>query len=115
MLEGKQISIFWRHKKWPNFFFKSFSFSVWSQIHTLKDIFSITVNCSSCAKLGDSTSVSVASVMWMYEGDIDSASGENGKEPSSSISTETSFNGHSNKESLNVNKICWQQWKINGI
>ena len=53
--------------------------------------------------------------MWMYEGDIDSASGENWKEPSSSISTETSFNGHSNKESLNVNKICWQQWKINGI
>ena len=66
-------------------------------------------HCSSCAKLGDSTSVSVASVMWMYEGDIDSASGKNWKEPSSSISTEASFDGHSNKESLNVNKICWQQ------
>ena len=73
-------------------------------------------HCSSCAKFGDSTSVSVASMMWMYESDIDSASGENWKEPSSSaISTEASFNGYSNKESLNVNKVCWQQEKINGM
>ena len=38
---------------------------------------------------------------------MNSASGENWKEPSSStISTEESFNGDSNEEFLNVNKTC---------
>ena len=47
--------------------------------------------------------------MWTYKGDMNSASGENWKEASSStISTEASFNGDSNKENLNVNKTCWQ-------
>ena len=36
------------------------------------------------------------------------ASGENRKEPlSSTISTEASFNGDSNEETLNVNKTCY--------
>ena len=40
---------------------------------------------------------------------MNSASGENWQEPSSSArSTEGSFNGDSNEEILNVNKICWQ-------
>ena len=40
---------------------------------------------------------------------MNSASGENWKEASSStISTEALFNGDSNKENLNVNKTCWQ-------
>ena len=40
---------------------------------------------------------------------MDSASGENWKEPSSStISTEASCNGDSNEEALNVNKTCLQ-------
>ena len=47
--------------------------------------------------------------MWTYEGDVNSASGENWKETSSSvISTRASFNGDSNEETLNVNKTCWQ-------
>ena len=45
--------------------------------------------------------------MWTCKGDVNSASGENSIEPSSSaISTETSFNDDSNKETLNVNKVC---------
>ena len=45
--------------------------------------------------------------MWTCKGDANSASGENSIEPSSSaISTETSFNDDSNKETLNVNKVC---------
>ena len=44
------------------------------------------------------------------------ASGENWKEASSStISTEASFNGDSNGETLNVNKTYRQQKKVNGI
>ena len=40
---------------------------------------------------------------------MNSASGGNWKEPSSStVSTEASFNGDSNEETLNVNKTCWQ-------
>ena len=35
---------------------------------------------SSCAKLVDSASVSVARVMWTYKGDVNSASVENWKE-----------------------------------
>ena len=46
--------------------------------------------------------------MWTYEGDLNSASGENWKEPSSStISAEASFKGDSNEETLNVNRTCW--------
>ena len=40
---------------------------------------------------------------------LTSPSRENWKEPSlSTISTEASFNGNSNKETLNVHKTCWQ-------
>ena len=40
---------------------------------------------------------------------MNSASGENWKEPwSSTISTEASFNGDSNEENVNVNKTSWQ-------
>ena len=40
---------------------------------------------------------------------MNSASGENWKEPwSSTISTEASFNGDGNEENLNVNKNSWQ-------
>ena len=43
-------------------------------------------------------------VIWTCKSDVNSASGENWKEPSSStISTETSFNGDSDEETLNVN------------
>ena len=41
---------------------------------------------------------------------MNSASGENWKEPSlSTILTDSSFNGDSNEETLNVNKTCSQQ------
>ena len=57
----------------------------------------------------DSASVSVAKVMWTYKGDVNSASGENWKGPSSSKrSREASSNGDSNEETLDVNKTCWQ-------
>ena len=60
-------------------------------------------------KHGDSASVSVARGMWTYKGDVNSASGENWKQPlSSTISTEALFNGNSSEETLNVNKTCWQ-------
>ena len=40
---------------------------------------------------------------------MNSASGENWKEPSSStISTEGAFNSGSNKETVNVNKTFWE-------
>ena len=43
----------------------------------------------------------------MYKGDVNSASKENWREPSSStISAEVSFNGDSNEETRNVNKMC---------
>ena len=66
--------------------------------------------CScSCAKHGDAASMSVARVTWRYKGDVNSVSGENWKEPSSStISTEVWFNGYSIEETLNANKACWQ-------
>ena len=63
------------------------------------------LQCSSCAKHGDSASVSVAKMMWTYKGNMNSTSGENSKEPSAS--TDVSFNGYSNQETLNVNKTCW--------
>ena len=57
----------------------------------------------------DSASVFVARVMQTYKFDVKSASGENWKGPSSStISSEVSFNGDSNEETYNVNKIRWQ-------
>ena len=60
-------------------------------------------------KQSDSASVSFGRVMWTYEDDVNSASGENWREPSPlTISTEASFNGDSNEETLNVNKSCWQ-------
>ena len=56
----------------------------------------------------DSVSVTIARVMWTYKSDVNSSSGENWKEPSSSaISTEASFNSDSHEETLNVNKTCW--------
>ena len=59
-------------------------------------------------KHGDSASVS-ARVTWMYNCDVNSASGRNWKESSSStISTEASINGDSNDERYNVNKMWWQ-------
>ena len=42
--------------------------------------------------------------MWTYKGDVNSASGEKLKEPSSSTITEGSFNGDNNEETLNVIK-----------
>ena len=54
---------------------------------------------SSCVKHGASSSVSVARVIWTYKGGVNSASGENSKEPSSSTtSTEASFNKNSKEE-----------------
>ena len=64
---------------------------------------------SSFAKHGAAASVSPASLMWTYKGDVNSALGVNSKEPSPPIiSTETSFNDDSNEETLNVNKVCLQ-------
>ena len=55
-------------------------------------------HCSSYAKHGDSASLSVARVMWTYNGDVNSASGKIWKKLSSStILTEASFNGDSNE------------------
>ena len=66
-------------------------------------------HCSSCAKHGDSASMSVEKVMWTHKGDTISTSGENWKEPwSSTISPEASLNGNSNEEALHVNKTSWQ-------
>ena len=64
------------------------------------------ISSSSCAKHGDYASVSVAKVMWAYKGDMNSASEENWKEPSTS--TDVSFNVCSNEETFNINKTCWQ-------
>ena len=67
------------------------------------------LHCRSCAKHDDSASVSVAGVMWTYNGDVDLGSGRNWKEFSSStISVETSFNGDSKEEIINVNQTWWQ-------
>ena len=55
-------------------------------------------------KHGDSALVSVTREMWTYMGDVNSASGERWKEPLSSITTEGSFNGDSNEETLNAIK-----------
>ena len=64
--------------------------------------------CScSCAKHGDAASMSVARVTWRYKGDVNSVSGENWKQPSSStISTEKSFKSDSNEDTHNANKTC---------
>ena len=44
--------------------------------------------------------------MWTCKSDINSALGENSKEPSSSaVSAEASFDAESSKEALNVNKF----------
>ena len=49
--------------------------------------------------------MSVARVLWTCKADLNSGSGENWKEPSSStISPEASFNGDSSEDTLNVNK-----------
>ena len=66
------------------------------------------VQCScNCAKNDDSASITVARVTWTYNGDVNSASGEDWEETSSSvISTKASFNGGSNKETVNINKTC---------
>ena len=62
---------------------------------------------SSCVRRKDAGSVSVTRMMWTCKGVVNSALGENTKEPSSStISTETCFNDDSNKETLYVNKVC---------
>ena len=55
-------------------------------------------------KHGDSALVSVTREMWTYMGDVNSASGERWKESSSSTTTEGSFNGNSNEETLNAIK-----------
>ena len=56
----------------------------------------------------DSDSVSVAKMMWTYKGDVNSASGENRKEPSPSTKLpEASFNSNSNKDNLDVDETCW--------
>ena len=48
--------------------------------------------------------------MWTYKGDVNSASGENWKEPSSlTLSTEPSSISDSNEETLVVNKTCWEK------
>ena len=60
-------------------------------------------------KHGASSSVSVASGIWTYKSGVNSASGENSKEPSSSTaSKEASFNENSKEETLNVNKTFWK-------
>ena len=47
--------------------------------------------------------------MRTYKSDVNLASRENWKEPSSStISREASLIGDSNEETLDVNKTCWQ-------
>ena len=60
--------------------------------------------CSSCAKHGG---FAYARVMWTYNGDMNSTSGElqeeTWKEPSTV--TDVSFNGYSNGENLNVEKL----------
>ena len=47
--------------------------------------------------------------MWMCEGDVNLVSGENWKQLS--LSKESQFNGDSNEETLNLNKI----WDIKHI
>ena len=52
-------------------------------------------------KQGDSASVSVASVMWTYKGELNSTSRKNWKELSTStISTDVSFNVDSSEETV---------------
>ena len=47
--------------------------------------------------------------MQKYNSDVNSALGENSKEPSSStVTTEASFDDDSNEETLNVFKVCQQ-------
>ena len=62
-----------------------------------------------CASCSHSVSISVDRVIWKYNGDVNSALGENSKEPSSStVSTEASFNDDSNEKTLKVIKVCQQ-------
>ena len=67
-------------------------------------------HCSSCAKHGDFAS---ARVMWTCKGDMKSTSGEiqekTWKEPSTL--TDLSFNGYSNGENLNVEKLVGNNGK----
>ena len=66
-------------------------------------------DCRSCAKHGNSAWLFVASVTWTYAGDVNSASGENWKEHSSStISSKASYNGENNVRTRNLHKACWQ-------
>ena len=63
---------------------------------------------NNCVKHNGSVSVSVTRVKWMYEGGVNSTSGQSREEPSSStISTEASFNGDSKEGALNGSKTCW--------
>ena len=55
-----------------------------------------------------SASAFVARVMWTYKDDVNWASGEKWKEPSSTISLEAPFNGDTNEETFNINKTFWQ-------
>ena len=64
--------------------------------------------------------MSVGKVAWTYKGDVNSASGENWKEPSSStISTEASCNGDNNEQTPNVKQnllaILENKWDIKYI
>ena len=53
--------------------------------------------------------------MWTCKSDINSALGENSKEPSSSaVSAEASFDAESSKEALNVNKFLTAIKEKNG-
>ena len=63
-------------------------------------------HCSSCARGEYGALVSAARLMWTCKGDVNSALGKNSKEPSSSKILTKTFNDDSNKEPLNVNKVC---------
>ena len=84
-----------------NSFKSHFNAKSFNMFLTLEQLCEVRWSCFSVCCKGD---VNV-------ESDVNSASGENWKEPSSSkISTEASFNRlDSNGENLNANKTCWQQ------
>ena len=72
--------------------------------------------CSSCVKHAAVASVSVARMMWEYKGNVNSALGENSKEPwPPATSAEASFDDDSNEEALNVNKVFSAIIEKNGI
>ena len=57
----------------------------------------------------DTASVFVAKVIWIQ------FKGKTQKNPSSSTTLTETFNAASNKEIFNLNKVCQQWQKINGI